>query len=564
METEVLEKPYQVKLGEIGYFEFDGFRLNKVLFANIRSLNGKIGDVEFDYSIIRKLIMDFLRNATNIELVNILSRELNGFDYFDIYEKSVNNELKIENVLGENEVPAYAGSKYLRSITSKSNNSPHLIPSEVISKINSNIPLYRHFEIDQLTFYPIWYINGNRNNGSCELFCHFNILIHLLSKIFVEFKSQILDLAGIDIQKAIAKNQTVEKYLDLSKEELINKLKILERNNEELTNKNIDLNEKFDAFRKESKEMEEKLNRTLEDIRRENRETHERLDIANANLEEVRNENRETHERLDIANANLNIANTRIENLTDLVAEVRDQTIQNSQAIINQINEKYADAKITTGSAKEVLLLIESRELTENLKIYGYSIYDTISCQIKDRDAHLKKHGFNSQVDRIVRSYESSNSIDLSYFMKTHLRESQAYLFSNSTYRRKLVYRNNFKDELLNRLDTYIESIPNTRVEVIQTVENTQATILRSIERRLGDIEAHVERIENRVEAIEEQLTAIQELARLALNNLSILLPNRNRRLKVYLGRDNLPFVNLNKSRHYLTEDEAKFALDHK
>lgn len=78
---EIFEAPYQVNLGKSGNFEFNGFRLNKVLFANIRSLSGKIVDVTFDKEILKKSIKNFLTSISNVELVNILSRELNKYNY---------------------------------------------------------------------------------------------------------------------------------------------------------------------------------------------------------------------------------------------------------------------------------------------------------------------------------------------------------------------------------------------------------------------------------------------------------------------------------------------------
>ena len=42
--------------------------------------------------------------------------------------------------------------------------------------------------------YPIWHINGNHktNADKCPLYCHYDIMLHILSLRFVEIKSQIL------------------------------------------------------------------------------------------------------------------------------------------------------------------------------------------------------------------------------------------------------------------------------------------------------------------------------------------------------------------------------------
>lgn len=120
MEVEVLEN-YAVELGKVGSFSFNGFRLNHVLFANIRSIKGKIGENEFDKDVLKDLVRDFLRVYTNVELVNILSRELNHFDYFEIYDKSFNQntELKMDDILGKDEVAATAATSYLEQIKAK-------------------------------------------------------------------------------------------------------------------------------------------------------------------------------------------------------------------------------------------------------------------------------------------------------------------------------------------------------------------------------------------------------------------------------------------------------------
>ena len=212
---------YPVKLDKDSSFVFNGFRLNGELFGDIRSIHGRIGGFEFDKKILKKLIMDFLTFSNNVELVNILSRELNKFNYFEIYsEKSEVKNIELSNVIGNFEVSVITGSRFIDSVKGKSKNG--LLSSEqVISHIHGGIELFKPLNFEKLDFYPIWWINGSRNNPKCELFCHFSVMIHLLSKVFVEFKSQILQLAGVDIQIANETNMNVEDYSKMRRSTLI-------------------------------------------------------------------------------------------------------------------------------------------------------------------------------------------------------------------------------------------------------------------------------------------------------------------------------------------------------
>ena len=99
---------FTVKVGDIDHFSFDGIRINRVLFANIRSIHGEIGGVQFNKEMLSKPIMDFLTSVTNVELINILSRELNHFNYFEVYNHS-NEELKLSAELSKDELPVMTG-----------------------------------------------------------------------------------------------------------------------------------------------------------------------------------------------------------------------------------------------------------------------------------------------------------------------------------------------------------------------------------------------------------------------------------------------------------------------
>ena len=618
MEIEVFEAPYQVNLGKSGHFEFNGFRINKVLFANIRSLKGQIGDVSFDKEILKKNIMDFLRVGTNVELVNILSRGLNGFNYFEIYEESTSinkdlkiedilskfevsayadtsnldsissnsndssQDLKIEDVLGENELPASAVTSYLDSIKSKSKNSPHLIPSEVISHINPNIPLYKCIEIDKFNFYPIWYINGKKNDGKCELFCHFNILIHLLSKVFIEFKSQILDLVGTDIQKAVARDQTVEKYLALSKDELITRLKMIEATNSNLAKEKLSLLDEIKRMREESREqlaqVNEQLahsNEQLTQVNEQLAQSREQLNQSNEQLAHSNEQLAQSNEQLTDMNTKLTVANTKIDNLIDLVSTTTERAINSLDSLSTQLNESLPNSILTTGTTQELLIIFRCNSLENEMRDKGLigsneSVFDTIACQAKDKTRSLEFHKFDKLTDEIVREYSISNSIDLSKFIRNNATPDQAKFYSTQTHIRKLVYNRNYENTLLERLDRYANSVADVRIEINQSIQNSQANLRIGTRDDLNRVVQAVERIEfrqmkqeNEIHEIREEqkqiITTLEQLSRFV--NTSIVVPGRARRLKLYMNQQGKLFINIDRKRHYISDDEANQIL---
>ena len=131
------------------------------------------------------------------------------------------------------------------------------------------------------------------------------------------------------------------------------------------------------------------------------------------------------------------------------------------------------------------------------------------------------------------------------------------------------------------------------RVEVIQNIERSQVDIQRQTLERLEELNVNINEIHQvqiqqaaqqeaqaiaiaelqiaQAEQVIQQANAIEEIHQLrtALEQIAeligqrILLPDRIRPLQVYAGRENRPYVNLDRRRHYLNEDEARFAIQH-
>ena len=141
---------YRVQIDNDNWFSVDSIIFESgtevVRIINLRSIKGFIGE-SFDLSDIqlKKIIMDYLRYASNVELLNIYSRKYNHINWFEIYTNQETSEKQAEN-----HHPSYDGcskldqfyelsdyiqisnefddSKIMKELKDKSN---HLIPTKL-------------------------------------------------------------------------------------------------------------------------------------------------------------------------------------------------------------------------------------------------------------------------------------------------------------------------------------------------------------------------------------------------------------------------------------------------
>ena len=125
---------YTVRLGSNGFFKFDGMRIDRVLFPNIRSITGKIGGLSFNKEALASLIKKFLTVPTNVELVNILSRELNHFNYFEIYNQT-------SDLLSKDEVFSSENTQQLQSSEVNSSKVEELKLSDELGKDDPDLTM---------------------------------------------------------------------------------------------------------------------------------------------------------------------------------------------------------------------------------------------------------------------------------------------------------------------------------------------------------------------------------------------------------------------------------------
>lgn len=173
----------------------DPMKDKAVRFVDLYSLYGYVHGYNFDYSspFVMKEIYRYLKYQNNVELINVLSRKLNGYNYFEIYDKSKKTkEFSVDELTNDFEhgyLPEHTfNEKCLRK------------NGKVVSMIsyyrNITIPNYIRINLNEFRFYPIMYMNHNPfgKEHTKEFICHFKVLCHILSKIFPSFRYRLLSL----------------------------------------------------------------------------------------------------------------------------------------------------------------------------------------------------------------------------------------------------------------------------------------------------------------------------------------------------------------------------------
>lgn len=255
---------YRVQIDNDNYFTVDSkvieFKKESIRIVNLRSIKGFIGE-KFDLSDdkLKKIIMNYLRFSNNIELLNIYSRKFNNYNWFNIYNESESSEKQAKNehpmIIGcsktneNSELLDYIQiSSEIDESKIKNNLKDHksglIIPSKLYENMNEKLPKFQKLDINSMSFIPIWYINGSLQSRAdyTELFTTFEILIHILSKRFISFKSQLLSISSTFIQTAKFYGYSIEKYLEYEKEDLakllLEKDKLIVNLNREIQNLN--------------------------------------------------------------------------------------------------------------------------------------------------------------------------------------------------------------------------------------------------------------------------------------------------------------------------------------
>ena len=136
-----------------------------------------------------------------------------------------------------------------------------------------------------MNFIPLWYINGSRCSRAefTELYTTFEILIHILSKRFITFKSQLLSISSTEIQYATEKGYGIERYLKIEKESLAELLLHKDKKIDELTK----INKELLAISQRLDKSNQELNIKVDSLKLDNQNLNNKVDslkLDNQNL----------------------------------------------------------------------------------------------------------------------------------------------------------------------------------------------------------------------------------------------------------------------------------------
>ena len=316
--------------------------------------------------------------SNNIELLNIYSRKFNSFNWFEIYinqessEKQAENEhdmitscsktnenhqlsdyIKISDQINESKI----------NTELKDQKSGLIITSKLYEKLNSIIPKFQKINLDLLNFVPIWHINGSPQTNAkyCELFTTFEILIHILSKRFVTFKSEILSLSSTEIQNSVARDIEIEDYSKMKMNSL--KQLILQKDD-----KIDELNRKIDSMMIEMKGQSTKIDNQLEEIgglkikiddqKEEIRGLNKKIDNQTEEIGDQKEEISNLNKKIDKQSGTISSLESKIigglsvlqqiKNTQDLTCELFQKTNQNQiQFLENEVPPSAVGMKQT-------------------------------------------------------------------------------------------------------------------------------------------------------------------------------------------------------------------------
>ena len=440
---------YTVQLNKENYFSVQSklieFGDETIRLVDLRSTNGYIGE-KFNISDpkLQKIIHDYLRISNNIELINIYSRKYNKFNWFEIYNNNDEIINQSTNKLTENIQLAdkFDESKVKNELK---NNSGNLIPNKLYENINKNLPVFEKIDIDTCKFIPIWYINGSPKTKAnyCELFTTFEILIHILSKRFISFKSILLDLSSVHIQKSQFYGKKLEVYLKMEKDSLTDLL--LQKD------KTIDkLNEKIDNLIKTVKSQTQEIKDQTQQIKDQTQQIKDQT-------QQIKDQTSTIVSLKNDLNINTNALNQVVSNVSKLAnstVEYRNDLKSRDEKIINYIQSNIPPNSISTGQTHEIFILFYSKSLNDEIHLLDTGdklqdddiILDSISCQLEDLNQHLYTgHKFDDKTDQFVFKTNSSNSLDINRYFKNNAYSIKPLnkFITGLKYKRKFVVKRN-------------------------------------------------------------------------------------------------------------------------
>ena len=528
---------YTVHLDKINYFSIDSkiIELEKetVRIVNLRSISGFIGE-KFDLSDSKliELIKHYLVFSNNIELLNIYSRRYNGFNWFEIYSNSKSSEKEFENkqfrILNTSNLNNNSENSLIETINESNSldeskiksdikdQKGMIIPSKLYENMYSNLPKFQKLNPDEMKFVPIWYINGSPQTNAkyCELYTTFEILIHILSKRFITFKSQILSISSTEFQNAIARSYKIDEYSQMKKKALKDLL--------------LQKDERIDELQKTVNEMKQimmNVNQSNIDLKQEISGLNNKIDTQSKKIDNQTSEIVNLQVKLDDKSTQLETALTNLIEVTNKAQEFKQKS--DEFAII-----KLSRNRISTGLTNEIFILLFRKDLNDNFhrKFPTESLdviaLDTISCQKENRAKLLKEHKFDEKTCLIIYETDKGNSLDFNRFVKNNaeiikpirnskenpklIRKFKIHKSNIDYLKSELIKMSNdsesVRDELIKNNQSLIENISNGLENVYKSVKDTDVSQANELKDLLIKINIDINRKleENKQEIINE------------------------------------------------------------
>ena len=539
---------YTVHIDNNNWFSVDSkvieFKKETVRIVNLRSIKGFISE-EFNLSDLKlvEIIKHYLKSSCNVELLNIYSRRFNGLNWFEIYSNTESSEKELKNKLCENSRSSKSNENSelleninisekidLSKIKSEIKDSKNrLIPSKLYENMNQNFPKFQNIDIDSCKFIPIWYINGSLQSNAkyTELYTTFEILIHILSKRFITFKSQLLSISSTEIQYAKIKGYDIEDYLRLEKKSLADL--VLQKDKEI-----ISLNAKMDEMMKEMKTQSNKIDNLQLDLDKKS--------------EIIINQNQEIKDKTFQLEKSLSglISTSK----TALMYKQKSDELAKAGLVEN---------KISTGNTNEIFILLFRKDLNEQYHTSfpnepkEYIILDTISCQEENRNKLLyKDHKFDEETCEIIYETKKGNALDFNRFVKTH--GSLIQPISNSKesiqIRKYKIYKSNLPylifelDRINNESKSIKDKIISNNKKLIENISDPLANVYEAIKFNNS-----------------EQTNELKDVL-MVMNNQLTEMKNDNEKLREELKSSNENLINVIDKKLENNKQEIKTELE--
>ena len=376
---------YKVQINKTNYFELDGFILRlrdkEIRIFNLRSIRGRIG-IEFTRKgdvKLQDILRNYLIHTDNVELLNILSIELNDFNWFEAYNMEI-IDLEVhtkEELMGmKNSVSTSMHGSVHAPLDGKnssqdiidinvfkpevrSKRGDELSPQALMNHLHEGITPYIKYNPNDFDYFPIWYINGARTSNAdyCELYCPLEVIIHILSKRFVQFKAKLLSLASTDVQLAVAQGEKLDDYTSFRKHQLIEACHAKDDKIDKLTNVVINQTEKITDLVQKNNE----LLKSNEDLHQENKELKEDMDT-------LKNMHTESMEMVRLGYRDLKYLSNRVEIADEHILETK-QDIRSVSRVAHRLAKELSKQNTTntsTGTIKFKLYFYLSDHVPKN------------------------------------------------------------------------------------------------------------------------------------------------------------------------------------------------------